>query len=441
MPPAYDKAIVALTFVSVAVVVAEASIPEGEHMPALIALDLVLCGIFLLDFAVRMARAPRKLTFLRRNWLDLVGSVPLFGPLRAMRLVRVVRILRLARVGSLALRALRNRGLIAPSRALSNLAVVTFFLWLMAGLGFFLAEYGENETVTGLDDALWWSMTTLSTVGYGDIFPKTATGRLIAGTTMVVGVGVLGALAAMIASAMIELRERARRGLRSYTMNNHLLVLGWSSKARLAIDEFLRDPRHAGQKVCIVADLDENPVDLEDVAYVRGDRTTREALTRASAAEAAHAIVFARDPSDPRSDHETALTVLVLRRLNQAALVSAELVEARNREHLEAVGCSSVIDVSAVTSALLVRAVRDPGVPEIVIDLVSTEAGWDLHRMPVEAELLGKTYRDLVVSLIDRGIGVVGLSRAGKQLLTPAPATVLLAGDEAFVVSHEPGES
>lgn len=439
VPLAWARAMMVLSVVSLGVVLVDAALDDAERMELLGRVDLAICSVFLADFAWRLAKSPRRVAFVRDNWLDLVGAIPMVDALRAARVVRLVRVLRVARLGGIVVRALRQRGLVAPTTALSHLALVTFFLWLSAGTAFFFAEHGKNESIAGFDDALWWSMTTLSTVGYGDLFPRTPLGRLIGGATMITGVGVLGALAAMIASALIDLRERARKGLRSFKMKDHLLVLGWNSKARLAIEEFLGDARHSDrQKVCIVADVDQIPMDAEDVVFVRGDRTSRATLERASAAHAALAIVFASDPSDPRSDHAAVLTILALRRLNTTARISAELVEASNHEHLVAVGCDSVVDGAAISSALLVRAVRDAGVQEVVLDLISTAHGWELYRMKIGADFVGRTYRELATSLLDRGSSVIGLARDGQRLLTPDASTVLRGGDEAFVVSNDP---
>ena len=114
-----------------------------------------------------------------------------------------------------------------------------------------------------------WSMTTLSTVGYGDLYPVTFGGRVVAITTMIVGVGVLGTLAATVAAGLIEFRERGRKGLRSHMLKDHLLVLGWNEKSFAAIDDFRHDPRYLEMRICVVADLEAAPI-AEPVRFVRG---------------------------------------------------------------------------------------------------------------------------------------------------------------------------
>ena len=199
---------------------------------------------------------------------------------------------------------------------------------------------------------------------------------------MIVGVGVLGTLAATIATAFIDLRERGRKGLRSYRMDDHLLILGWNQKALAAIDDFRFDPRHEATQVVVVADLPETPIDDPGVRFVRGQPGKLDALDRASARGATVAIAFASDPTDPRSDHETAMIVLALREVNPEIRISAELVHPDHKEFLLRAGCDSVIDSHALASTLLVRSAQDLGVAEVVEELLTNKHGSEILSHP-----------------------------------------------------------
>ncbi len=439
MPRAWDHLVVLATAVAVALLLAEMGLPLASAAAEdLASLDLALCGFFLADFGVRLHLARgNRLTFARKNWIDLVGAIPMAGPLRAARLVRVMRLVRLTRLFALSRRLVRGSDLGLPTRALANLSLVALAVWVTAASLFFFFEEGQNPNVRQIEDALWWSMTTLSTVGYGDIAPTTVPGRIIAATTMVLGVGVLGTLAATFASGLIELRDRGRRGLRSYAMKDHLLVLGWNDRAPIAVDDFRFDPRYHDMPVLVVAELESGPMEGL-VRFVRGRPSHREALLKASAERAAVVMAFASDPNDPRSDHETALAVHALRRLNPSARVGAELVDPQNREHLEAAGCDSMVNVSIVAARLLLRSVQDLGVCELVEDLLTNKGGSELYRVGVDPAREGPTYRDYVVRSMDARRTVVALLRDGAILVHPEPSLALAAGDEAFVISEDP---
>lgn len=439
LPAWWDWGVIVLTAFSLLLLVAESSVAaESVEGHWLRWIDTAVCGVFVLDFAVRFARADKRWTFVKRNWFDLLGAIPLVGPLRTFRVVRLIRILRFTRVITLARRLMRRFDVAMPSQTFGYLGAIAVIVWLTAAFVFYGFESGVNESVRGIDDALWWSMTTLSTVGYGDLYPKTNGGRVVAFTTMIFGVGVLGTLAATIATAFIDIRERGKKGLRSYHMEDHLLVLGWNPKAATAIKNFRLDPRHEATKIVIVADVPESPFDDPTVKFVRGQPGKREVLDRASASGAAVAIVFASDPKDPRSDHETALVVLALRELSPSVHVSAELVDPEQREFLQRAGCDGVVDSQALASALLARSAQDPGVGDVLEDLLTNRGGSEIYRVRVGPDHVGRSFREYCLAMLERDCTVIGLARGRTHMINPKGSTRVQDGDHAFVVADAP---
>jgi len=440
MPRWWDRSVIALTVGALGLLVVDMGLddPTSETAHLIGWIDLGFCTVFVVDFVARYRRATHKWRFVKRNWIDLLGSIPLVGPLRTARAIRLVRLVRLTRIAALTRRLMRRYDIPVPGRALWNLAIVTTVIWLGAAGLFYYFEHGVNEGIVGLDDALWWSMTTLSTVGYGDLYPESPGGRVVAIATMILGIGVLGTLAATLATALIDIRERGRRGTRSYMLKDHVLVLGWNDKALNAIDEFRHDPRYERTKLCIVADLEETPLDDGQVRYVRGMPSHREPLERAAADRAAAAMVFANDPRDPRSDHETAVILHTLKRINPKLQVSAELVDPHNRDLLSDAGCDAVVDLNGIASALITRSVQDAGVSDVISELLSNKRGSEIYRISVRDELVGKSWRDFVHAMLERECTALGLVRGEQIRMNPGLGFVLEKGDEVFVVSEEP---
>ena len=439
LPKWWDRLIILLTVCTLAVIVVDFALDPTSRASIILGwVDLVFCVLFLFDFGWRFTKAPRKGAFLRRNWIDLLGAIPFVGPLRSARLVRLMRLVRLTRVVVLTRRVTRHFQFAVPSKALGYLGLAAVLWWLFAGMTFSMFERGNNDNIKGVDDALWWSITTLSTVGYGDLYPITPGGRVVAAATMALGVGILGTFGGTIATMFLDFREQGRKGLRALSAKDHLLVLGWNEKARTAISEFCSDPRYVDTKIIIVADLEENPIDDGKVGFVRGLPCSSETLRKADAARAGAAIVLAENPSDPHSDHQSALTVMGLRRLNKKIRISAELVCVDNREHLDAAGCDAVIDALSVASGLLVRGVQDVGVPELVAHLLTNDMGSEVYRVPVDPAFVGKSYRDYVIDNLDRKQTVVGLRREEQMILQPGPELTIEKGDHAFIISVDP---
>lgn len=163
--------------------------------------DKVVCGLFFVDFARSLWRAPRRLQyFVTWGWLDLLSSVPMIDSLRwgrAARAMRIVRVLRGVRsVRALALLAMNRRGESAFLAAL----LLCLLLIVSCSIAVLEFEVPAGGNITSAEDAMWWAVTTMTTVGYGDKYPISSEGRVVAMLLMVAGVGVFGTLSGLVAS-------------------------------------------------------------------------------------------------------------------------------------------------------------------------------------------------------------------------------------------------
>jgi voltage-gated potassium channel len=193
-----------LTFLALAFLVGYAwqVLDTSLDPAAYAALDIALTLIWVLlgvDYLVRLALARHKLRFVRRHLLDLVILLlPMFRPLRALRVITVLNVLN---------RQLRGdfRGRVAAYVG-STVGLVGF----VAALAVLEAEReAPDASITTFGEAVWWTITTVSTVGYGDRFPVTTEGRLVAATLMVTGIALLGVVTASIAAWFVENVRRA----------------------------------------------------------------------------------------------------------------------------------------------------------------------------------------------------------------------------------------
>jgi voltage-gated potassium channel len=168
--------------------------------------DFVVCGLFLLDFAVQFYRAESKLQYMKTGWIDLLASIPTVDVLRWGRLLRVLRILRVLRAvrGGYKVWSLlfANRGNATGSATITILLLLAF-----STISILIVEQGPDANIKTPEDALWWSFTTVTTVGYGDRYPISSEGRVIAVILMLAGIGLLGSFTALIASYFLGSQE------------------------------------------------------------------------------------------------------------------------------------------------------------------------------------------------------------------------------------------
>ncbi|WP_138442918.1 potassium channel family protein [Sinomonas susongensis] len=151
-------------------------------------------AMFLLDYAVRLWLAPdRRRWFVRNLYELLILALPALRPLRLLRLVTLLKVVH-SRAGN----ALRGRLL---TYVLGSAAMLVY-CGALAALDAEQNEPGAN--IKSIGDALWWALTTITTVGYGDRYPVTGIGRFAAAGLMVAGIAVLGVVTASIASWLVE---------------------------------------------------------------------------------------------------------------------------------------------------------------------------------------------------------------------------------------------
>ena len=220
MPRKVGKAEIIIGFLAVLsiflIVLGNIMLAQGRVPVGVYTVDLIICAVFAWDFVKRLHHYDSARTFLKEYWYELLAMIPavaldmLVGlpilsiGLRALRLVRFVRIVlvaaRLKRTASAADRFIDRSQLV-------YLVIITAGIVVAAAFAVLALEFRfEASPIKSVSDALWWSLATVTTVGYGDIVPATPTGRIIGMFLMVVGIGVMAALISEVSAALVESR-------------------------------------------------------------------------------------------------------------------------------------------------------------------------------------------------------------------------------------------
>ncbi len=181
--------------------------------------NLVVLVAFAVDYVVEVRLARPRLAFVRSEWTSLVivlaqtlallpglAGIGAFRVLRAGRVWRFIAVVaRVAAIGG----KVAAEGKQTLRRHAAGFALGTAGLtWLSAAVGFTLAEdVGTDGRLHSFFDALWWSSTTITTVGYGDVYPVTAAGRIIGVFTMVVGISTFAIVTAKVAEFLVRARQ------------------------------------------------------------------------------------------------------------------------------------------------------------------------------------------------------------------------------------------
>ncbi|GAB3086676.1 ion channel [Nocardioides zeae] len=159
-------------------------------------------GAFAIDFAIRMRLARDRRRYALRHWYDVaLILLPLLRPLRVLRVLAFMRVLQRTAAGGLAGRA---------TTYVLGTALISLFLGAVAVLD--TEQDAPDANIRTFGDALWWATTTVTTVGYGDRYPVTFEGRLLAVVLMLVGIGAVGVVTAALAAWLLSHVREEQRG-------------------------------------------------------------------------------------------------------------------------------------------------------------------------------------------------------------------------------------
>ena len=202
---AWPMMALALAIIPLLVVPLLVDLPSGAES-TFFALDWLIWVAFVLEYGIRLYLAPNKRHFVSHNIIDLLFVlIPFLRPLRILRSARAFALLRATRGAVVLLRAVDAVQDVLKRHKLGYTLLVAMVV--VVGSGLLVAtieEASPDRNIKSIPDGLWWAVTTITTVGYGDRFPVTAIGRAIGAGVMILGIGLFGLLAASLASLLVE---------------------------------------------------------------------------------------------------------------------------------------------------------------------------------------------------------------------------------------------
>ncbi len=312
-----------------------------------------------------------------------------------------------------------------------NLLAVILVIVLCSG---YLIAFFEPDI--SFASGIWWSIVTLTTVGYGDISPSTAGGRTLAVLIMFFGIGLLGMLSASLATLLISKRMRENKGMCASKVNSHIIICEWNHRAKAILKELRADAQTENVPIVLVADIEEKPVDDSNLFFVRG-AVNEETLEKANLKKASTVIVLGDDSVETTArDAKVVLTTLTIESMNPDVYSVVELVDKVNEQHCQRATADEIIIGSELSSHLIASAASDHGISRIISELLSSRYGNELYSMPVPENMVDSKFLDVFVSMkTEKNTTVFGVQKgSGGEFISNPDADYRVSPDDLLLV-------
>lgn len=269
----------------------------------------------------------------------------------------------------------------------------------------------EPDNFKSVFNGFWWTVTTVTTVGYGDYYPETIAGKLWAVFLYFFGIGLITIVISKVVDSIFMLKQKKEEGKLSYRDEQHFVIIGWSKHAELAIQEIRASDPEAD--IVLIDQLEKTPTEDEHVHYVRGNPVQKKILDQANLSKARAVFIFSNDTTRFRQqledtsyiDGKTLLIATAIERNYDPIYTVVEIRDRANIDNFQHVKVDEFILSSEMVSQLAVRAAFSPGSINIMSQLISSRKGEDLYE--IRSRKHWKTYRDAYIELLNEGANLI----------------------------------
>ena len=314
---------------------------------------------------------------------------------------------------------------------------------LLGNFGFFHVFEGREQG-SGWGDAMWYRITSITTIGYGNISAETVSGRL--GTlffVVVLGLATFFVAIGMGVDWVSETIANTVRATSTTLTQDHIVIVNFSSESRVAqvIQELRNDLEYQDKKIVIITDsVEQLPFSRQDIIFIRGPVLEAETYQRASASKATMAIVLATSYRNSSSDVVVASIVSVLNEIEEEMHIVAECINPNRRSLFRtASGDAIVYSMQKTSGNLLAQEVHEPGVAQLIDVIRSNSVGATLFSIAIP-DHVDLDYQELAQKRLRCDVNFLRMNR-GEKCITAIRDPCTQVGDRFIYVGSEQWES
>ena len=305
-------------------------------------------------------------------------------------------------------------------------SLITILVFTVLMLIIFLSEQKTNSAINTLFDAIWYTLVTITTVGYGDITPHSVLGRTSAMILLLAGVALFGALSGKFASFLFDRQQKKDRGLlKMNKIKNHFLICGWKPNfERILEGILLANPEIPPEKIILLNNSSQNEMEkikadsrFKNINYIHGDFTDEDTLLKSQIKTAERTLILADNSenfSSLETDSRTVLAVITIKNLNPKIYCVAEIIDSKFEKHLSLAHCDEIILSADYGQNLLIQASSGKGMSHILRELISEESDSGILICDIPQKFVGNNYGDFRLSLKTSDILIGLLENTGN---------------------------
>ena len=289
------------------------------------------------------------------------------------------------------------------SSNLPRLVIMLFFVVFFGGSIILIFETAEGG-FADLFDSMWWALVSMTTVGYGDLYPTTSGGRILAGFIILCGVAIISLFTATVSSIFVARKIKEEKGLQKIFFQDHYVILGWNVSG-MEMLETLLSPEVSGGDAKIVLINDLSPEQIEELLqkykhhsleFLKGDYTGTAVLHRAKIEKAKAVLILPDGEASPESaDERTVLATLAVKSVSPRIKTYVQVLHRRGESHLRRAGADRVIVPDKMSGYLLASCAIQPSIPRLMEKLLSGHDESSIKVISVPKEFVGKTFEEL----------------------------------------------
>ncbi|MFC0188259.1 potassium channel family protein [Fictibacillus aquaticus] len=292
----------------------------------------------------------------------------------------------------------------------------------------------EPETFEKPSDAAWLVMTTVYTVGYGDLSPKTFEGRMFFMLFVYpIGYGTVALFVAKLFDVITSFRRLREEGKLNFKGSGHYVLIGWSKKTETAIEEILE--AESGAQIVLIDERETAPLHHHNVHYIKGDASEEDTLHRANVLQSRSVSIFSDEKMDAlAADGKSLLIASAVESMsslhNQSIYTIVEIMKETHLAKFKHAKVNEPVLSTDSVSRLMAQALLHNGSSEFFYELMSKKEGENLYEVTSRPEW--KTYREAFLALMEEGAILVWDTQ--KKAVNNKLNETIPAGSRLFVI-------